>query len=54
MGHTAAFLLLKSKGSILVRIVALRRKAVGHYLLEVCIAADTREVGAAHVSGIRR
>jgi hypothetical protein len=50
--HTAAFLFLKFKGSLLVRSGAICSEAVGGSLLEACTVADTREVGAADVSGV--
>ena len=50
--HTAAFLFLKLKGSLLVRSGAICSEAVGRCLLEACTVADTREVGAADVSGV--
>lgn len=50
--HTAAFLFLKCKGSLLVRSGAICGEAVGGSLLEACTVADTREVGAADVSGV--
>ncbi len=51
--HTAAFLLLKLNGSLLVRSGAICGKAVGRCLFEACTVADASEVGAADVSGVR-
>ena len=50
--HTAAFLSLKFKGSLLVRSGAICNEAVGRCLFEACTVADTRQVGAADVSGV--
>jgi len=50
--HTAAFLFLKFKGSLLVRSGAICSEAVGSCLLEARTIADTGEVGAADVSSV--
>lgn len=50
--HTAAFLFLKCKGSLLVRSGAICSEAVFRCLLEACTVADTGEVGAEDVSGV--
>jgi hypothetical protein len=49
--HTA-FLFLKCLGSLLVRSGAICNEAVGRSLLEANTVTDTREVGAADVSGV--
>jgi len=51
--HTAAFLFLKFKGSLLVRSGAICNEAVFRSLLEACTVADTGEVGAVDVSSVR-
>lgn len=50
--HTAAFLFLKFKGSLLVRSGAICSEAFGSCLLEARTIADTGEVGAADVSSV--
>lgn len=53
MKHTAAFLLLKLKGSLLVRSGAVGLEARGCCILEACAVADTREVGTTEVNDVR-
>lgn len=50
--HTAAFLFLKFKGSLLVCSGAICSEAVGRCLLEACTVADAGEVGAADMSEV--
>jgi hypothetical protein len=51
--HTTAFFLLKLKGSLLVSSGAICNETAFRCFLEACTFADTREVGAAEVSGVR-
>jgi hypothetical protein len=53
MIRTSTFLLLKLKGSLLVRSRAICSEAASCSRFEACTVADTIEVGAEEVSGVR-
>jgi hypothetical protein len=53
MIRTSTFLLLKLKGSLLVRSRAICSEAASCSRFEACAVADTIEVGAVEVSGVR-
>ena len=51
--HTAAFLVPKLKSCLLIRSGAIGLETVGCCCLEGCAAADTRDVGAVKMRGVR-